>query len=112
MSNKKQKKTEASLYIFIVRNLGLLFLFQVLFSISHINNVSSIILKSFCIYYLLLVNNLSTFFFYIFLCYFMSLLLYCVRLTVVDVSYNILANHGFEPVGLRLNFKCCEKREM
>ena len=42
----------------------------------------------------------------------MSLLLYCVRLTVVAVSYIILASHGFEPVGLRLNFKCCEKREM
>ena len=111
MSNKKQKKTEASLYIFIVRNLGLLFLFHVLFSISHINNVSSIILKSFCIY-CLLVNILSTFLFQKILCYFMSLLLYCVRLPVVDVSYIILASHGFEPVGLRLNFKCCEKREM
>ena len=33
----------------------------------------------------------------------MSLLLYCVRLPVVAVSYIILANHGFETVGLRLN---------
>ena len=33
----------------------------------------------------------------------MSLLLYCVRLPVVAVSYIILVSHGFEPVGLRLS---------
>ena len=50
---QKTKKTEAPQYILIARNLGLLFLFHVLFSISHINNVSSIISRVFVyiIYY-------------------------------------------------------------